>query len=373
MSNVCENKQPKDYSELANDLNNWVQMYANAASIDEASEKFKFYKQFLLDKYGSDYFAKKVINRHSTLRGVLNELGSDKFRKDISNQFSQFVKNNYNTGQRVYDYMSSKGYIYSEADKQYYWKKAQTYYEIRDDINSIQRNAQKFATQLGKNLSVAGNVANAIVPIVDIVGNCNTAQAAKNSFVAVSSNFITRGLLSFIPAVGPVAAMLGGALLSYPVSTGLGWLYDKAYKAFTGNEIPKGNQCTDNQPNISEAECTTSPLVIDLNKNGIQTFPLGISTRFDLDNSGFAERTGWLDEHDGLLVLDLNGNGKIDNGAELFGNHTALKDGTLASDGFAALHQYDENGDGIISSTDSIWSKLKVWRDKNMVVFQKVC
>lgn len=131
MSNVCENKQPKDYSELANDLNNWVQMYANAASIDEASEKFKFYKQFLLDKYGSDYFAKKVINRHSTLRGVLNELGSDKFRKDISNQFSQFVKNNYNTGQRVYDYMSSKGYIYSEADKQYYWKKAQTYYEIR--------------------------------------------------------------------------------------------------------------------------------------------------------------------------------------------------------------------------------------------------
>ena len=75
--------------------------------------------------------------------------------------------------------------------------------------------------------------------------------------------------------------------------------------------------------------------------------------------------TAWADKNDGILALDLNGNGKIDDGREIFGNNTLLPDGTLAPHGYAALSQYDSNHDGKIDSHDEIWEKLRVWRDKN--------
>ena len=51
----------------------------------------------------------------------------------------------------------------------------------------------------------------------------------------------------------------------------------------------------------------------------------------DLDGNGFAQRTGWLGQGDGLLVWDINGNGSIDNGRELFGDNTLLANG-IAND-----------------------------------------
>lgn len=56
--------------------------------------------------------------------------------------------------------------------------------------------------------------------------------------------------------------------------------------------------------------------------------------------------------------------------SELFGNHTRLPDGTLASNGFVALAQYDElinggNDDGVIDDSDAIFDKLRLWTDWN--------
>ena len=111
----------------------------------------------------------------------------------------------------------------------------------------------------------------------------------------------------------------------------------------------------------------TSPIVLDLNGDGIRTLPESETQRvyFDLNNNGFAERTGWVSPEDGLLALDLNQNGTIDNGAELFGNHTLLTNGTLAANGFEALKQYDADGNGIIDSSDPVYSSLRIWQDKN--------
>jgi hypothetical protein len=117
-------------------------------------------------------------------------------------------------------------------------------------------------------------------------------------------------------------------------------------------------------PNKQEAESQASPLIIDLNFNGVETDRLGIGAYFDLDHNGFAEETAWAKYNDGFLALDLNGNGIIDNGSELFGNNTILPDGSKASNGFEALKQYDSNGDGVINHVDDIWSKLRVWQDQ---------
>ncbi len=66
-----------------------------------------------------------------------------------------------------------------------------------------------------------------------------------------------------------------------------------------------------------------------------------------------------------FLALDRNGNGTIDSGAELFGNHTPLASGGVAANGFIALAQYDSNGDGVIDARDPIWSSLLLWIDWN--------
>jgi hypothetical protein len=58
-----------------------------------------------------------------------------------------------------------------------------------------------------------------------------------------------------------------------------------------------------------------------------------------------------------LLVWDRNGNGKIDNGLELFGS--------AVEDGFAALARQDGNRDGKIDASDAIFANLRVWRDVN--------
>lgn len=63
-------------------------------------------------------------------------------------------------------------------------------------------------------------------------------------------------------------------------------------------------------------------------------------------------------------LFDSNGS-SINNGGELFGDATRLKDGGTAAHGFAALADLDDNGDGKIDSTDQAFSSLCVWRDLN--------
>lgn len=102
-----------------------------------------------------------------------------------------------------------------------------------------------------------------------------------------------------------------------------------------------------------------SPLILDLNGNGVEISSLGeYGTYFDLNSDGQAELTAWAMNGDGFLVRDLNANDQIDNNSELFGSEDA--------DGFSVLRTLDSNNDGKISSADTEWSSLKVWIDANM-------
>ncbi|WP_145984416.1 calcium-binding protein [Bradyrhizobium nitroreducens] len=117
----------------------------------------------------------------------------------------------------------------------------------------------------------------------------------------------------------------------------------------------------------------TDPLVLDLNGNGVNLSSMaGNNASFDVDKDGFAERVGWVRGGDGMLVRDLNGNGKIDDIGEMFGNDqtpgfTQLAgldgnhDGKISAldDGLA-----DFNGDGVVDANDT-FATLKVWVDAN--------
>ena len=124
----------------------------------------------------------------------------------------------------------------------------------------------------------------------------------------------------------------------------------------------------DTFPDTDPASTKTSPIVIDLNGDGVKT----ISRKdnkiyFDLDNNKFAQNTSWIDSNDGILINKaLITDNNITNGSQLFGNHTLLTNGNLATNGFEALKEFDENGDRIINELDqNAYENLAIWQDIN--------
>jgi len=105
--------------------------------------------------------------------------------------------------------------------------------------------------------------------------------------------------------------------------------------------------------------------MLDLNGDGVQTLSSNEGVQFDLNNTGTKQSVGWASKQDGWLAMDLNGDGQINSGAELFGEHTRLADGSVAKDGWAALAQFDSNGDGKIDAQDARFNDLRVWVDAN--------
>ncbi|MDP2809074.1 MAG: VCBS repeat-containing protein [Rhodocyclaceae bacterium] len=93
------------------------------------------------------------------------------------------------------------------------------------------------------------------------------------------------------------------------------------------------------------------PLVINFGGTAAQLFDQRF--RFDLDADGQAEDVPLLGGGSGYLALDLNGNGKIDSGAELFGPKSGA--------GFAELAGYDRDGNGWIDEGDAVFDRLLVW------------
>jgi hypothetical protein len=102
-----------------------------------------------------------------------------------------------------------------------------------------------------------------------------------------------------------------------------------------------------------------------LNGDGVHTVDNLHGVQFDLTANGSKQTTGWVDRHDALLVRDINHDGQINNGKELFGTSTVLKNGTQAGDGWAALADLDTNGDGKVDAKDAAFAELKVWVDAN--------
>lgn len=95
----------------------------------------------------------------------------------------------------------------------------------------------------------------------------------------------------------------------------------------------------------------TDPLIINLDN-----CPTSITDKkffFDLDCDGKKEEISQLSAGNGYLALDLNKDGIINDGSELFG--------TKSGNGFADLAKYDLDGNGWIDENDDIFSHLKVW------------
>ncbi|WP_417547072.1 hypothetical protein [Marinobacter segnicrescens] len=95
----------------------------------------------------------------------------------------------------------------------------------------------------------------------------------------------------------------------------------------------------------------TDPLVINF---GASTARLNDTLfEFDLTGNGETGEYASLGSGSGYLVFDRNGNGKVDNGSELFGPRSGS--------GFSELASYDDDSNRWIDANDDVFQSLSVW------------
>ncbi len=110
---------------------------------------------------------------------------------------------------------------------------------------------------------------------------------------------------------------------------------------------------------FDQAKDAGTPLVLDLAGTGINLAALGGEGEvfWNFDGGDFANASGWIADGSGLLSIDLNDDGIINDHTELFGTET--------TDGFTILSAYDSNSDDVIDQNDADWDDLLVWIDEN--------
>ena len=138
-------------------------------------------------------------------------------------------------------------------------------------------------------------------------------------------------------------------------------LFDKLV-ANLGDFVVNGHSLGDDTANISLYD----PIALDLDGNGkIDTLSLENGVFFDHNGDKIAFKSSWVNSSDGILARDIDGDGKITSGAELFGNFTKLKNGELAKNGKEALSDLDSDENGVFDERDEAFGQILVWQDFN--------
>jgi VCBS repeat-containing protein len=101
------------------------------------------------------------------------------------------------------------------------------------------------------------------------------------------------------------------------------------------------------------------PVALDLDGDGVEFLSRSAGVTFDYAGDGSRESTAWVGADDGLLAIDRNGDGIVNDGSEIVFASSNLTD----LQGLAA--DYDSNNDGVLTAADDGYALFGVWQDAN--------
>lgn len=208
------------------------------------------------------------------------------------------------------------------------WKLSSTRNDPQEALRSIKQQCVDFLLELLFNLRGQRSAGNS--PIAALAGgstlfNVQGYQMQHYHMEEESTTFSTQGTVK----------TADGRELSFNLEFGMSRRFEEYYE----------------ENYVTSISTFKDPLVINLDTNIAQVSDQKFF--FDLDCDGKEEEISSLQAGSGFLALDLNGDGKINDGSELFG--------TKSGDGFKDLSRYDSDGNGWIDEADPIWDKLLIW------------
>jgi len=103
------------------------------------------------------------------------------------------------------------------------------------------------------------------------------------------------------------------------------------------------------------------PIVFDLEGDGLELTGVDHSMVVSRLSSGELARTSWVGPTDGILAVDRNGDGQINQLSEI----SFVQDKEGAKTDLEGLQAWDTNGDGKLNALDDGWGQLKIWVDRN--------
>jgi Ca2+-binding RTX toxin-like protein len=103
------------------------------------------------------------------------------------------------------------------------------------------------------------------------------------------------------------------------------------------------------------------PIVFDLAGDGLELTGVDSSMVVSRLSSGELARTSWVGPTDGILAVDRNGDGQINQLSEI----SFVQDKEGAKTDLEGLQGWDTNGDGKLNALDEGWGQLKIWVDRN--------
>jgi hypothetical protein len=110
--------------------------------------------------------------------------------------------------------------------------------------------------------------------------------------------------------------------------------------------------------------CNESPILIAIGKDRSYRLSKTSPVLFDINADGSKEYLNWTraDSEDAFLAIDRNGNGRIDDGSELFGSYTVPG----VRDGFSALRVLSGvTNSGEVNASSPFFGQLLLWTDRN--------
>lgn len=190
-----------------------------------------------------------------------------------------------------------------------------------------------------------------------------SAYSSRSSLLTAAAGW-AQGLAGAQPRSSASGASGGG--FEYSQSVTHYEAQSTSFQAQAAVTTADGRQINiDLQLNLSREFISQSNLTIQGGDQPVQVDPLVINFgtgsaslseqkyAFDIDANGSLDQISFVGPGSGFLALDLNEDGAINDGGELFGPQSG--------NGFDDLTKYDADGNNWIDENDAIYDKLQIW------------